>query len=167
MLPRCDMSLTMFARPGAAAGATLSLRWKLESGRYSPSHRHRSHEMKKPFACSHALSTVDRTSPATSPHMIMYCRVLHTVRLPSSEWCTSGRTFSHKYTCRLQLEVLLRAQTMVGRRDSAQAGNRTSTCSWGWARSRPARSQAARHPKQRKPRQTSPVTNLVDHMRLK
>ena len=33
----------------------------------------------------------------------MYCRVLHTVRLPSSEWCTLGRTFSHN-TCRLQLE---------------------------------------------------------------
>ena len=65
------------------------------------------------------------------------------------------------------LRVLLRAQTMVGRRDSAQASNRTSTCSWGWARTRPARSQAARHPKQRKPRKTSALTNLVVHKRLK
>jgi hypothetical protein len=105
-------------------------------------------------------------STAKSPHdHVLSCTAHSTPSIVRMVYVISHFLAQYMQDC--SSRVLLRAQTMVARRDSAQAGNRTSTCSWGWARSRPARSQAARHPKQRKPRQTSPVTNLVDHMRLK
>jgi hypothetical protein len=112
-----------------------------------------------------------RTSPLPSPHMIMYCRVLHTVRLPSSEWCTLSRTFSHN-TCRIAArgscsELRPWWPAEIPHRPATAHPHAPGAGPKLGRRTRPARSQAARHPKQRKPLQTSPVTNLVDHMRLK